>query len=195
MRIIIYAWKQKAKEIQRGKEEREEGWKEGWKERMNEALNKRRNEWAKKQTNEQTNDRRNERKNERTKKRMNKWMNEGGREGGKNERTQEWTKLVISKQKGKLFLIWLIVSCRLYLINSPVVRAETLKFQEKGVKDVVKDVFLPWYNAHRFLDQSVKQFQRVNTSACYKYSNIPSPPPPRMRAKTSLVSANMVNLF
>ena len=34
---------------------------------------------------------------------------------------------------------------RLYLINSPVVRAESLRFKEAGVKDVVKDVFLPWF--------------------------------------------------
>ena len=68
--------------------------------------------------------------------------------------------------------------CRLYLINSPVVRAVELKFkvtllepggcttsavfsnsnmlthpargQEDGVKDTVKDVFLPWYNAYKF---------------------------------------------
>jgi isoleucyl-tRNA synthetase len=38
---------------------------------------------------------------------------------------------------------------RLYLINSPVVRAETLRFKEDGVFRVVKDVFLPWYNAYR----------------------------------------------
>jgi hypothetical protein len=38
---------------------------------------------------------------------------------------------------------------RLYLINSPVVRAETLKFKEEGVFGVVKEVFLPWYNAYR----------------------------------------------
>lgn len=40
---------------------------------------------------------------------------------------------------------------RLYLINSPVVRAEPLKFREEGVKDVVKDVLLPWWNSYRFL--------------------------------------------
>ncbi|OBZ86658.1 Isoleucine--tRNA ligase, cytoplasmic [Choanephora cucurbitarum] len=39
---------------------------------------------------------------------------------------------------------------RLYLINSPVVRAETLKFREEGVKDVISKVFLPWYNAYKF---------------------------------------------
>ena len=29
------------------------------------------------------------------------------------------------------------------------VRAETLKFKEEGVFSVLKDVFLPWYNAYR----------------------------------------------
>ncbi|CAO3675148.1 unnamed protein product [Umbelopsis ramanniana] len=39
---------------------------------------------------------------------------------------------------------------RLYLINSPVVRAETLKFKEDGVKEIIARVFLPWYNAFKF---------------------------------------------
>jgi isoleucyl-tRNA synthetase len=39
---------------------------------------------------------------------------------------------------------------RLYLINSPVVRAETLRFKEEGVRDILKDVFLPWLNAYKF---------------------------------------------
>lgn len=30
-----------------------------------------------------------------------------------------------------------------------MVRAETLRFKEEGVFGVVKDVFLPWYNAYR----------------------------------------------
>ena len=33
---------------------------------------------------------------------------------------------------------------RLYLINSPVVRADDLDFKEAGVKQVLKDCFLPW---------------------------------------------------
>ncbi len=52
---------------------------------------------------------------------------------------------------------------RLYLINSPVVRAETLKFKEAGVKDVVKDVFLPWFNAYRFLMQNIATLKSVST--------------------------------
>ncbi|KAJ0175200.1 hypothetical protein K1T71_009341 [Dendrolimus kikuchii] len=46
---------------------------------------------------------------------------------------------------------------RLYLINSPVVKAENLRFKEEGVRDIVKDVFLPWYNAFRFLMQNVER--------------------------------------
>ena len=33
---------------------------------------------------------------------------------------------------------------RLFLINSPVVKAESLRFKEEGVFDILKDVFLPW---------------------------------------------------
>ncbi|OXA59375.1 Isoleucine--tRNA ligase, cytoplasmic [Folsomia candida] len=44
---------------------------------------------------------------------------------------------------------------RLYLINSPVVRAENLRFKEEGVRDLLKDVFLPWYNAYRFFVQNM----------------------------------------
>ncbi|KAJ0018057.1 hypothetical protein Pint_11195 [Pistacia integerrima] len=47
---------------------------------------------------------------------------------------------------------------RLYLINSPVVRAETLRFK-RGVFSVVRDVFLPWYNAYRFLVQNANRLE------------------------------------
>jgi hypothetical protein len=30
-------------------------------------------------------------------------------------------------------------------LNTSVVRAETLRFKEEGVRDILKDVFLPWY--------------------------------------------------
>ncbi|XP_074580214.1 isoleucine--tRNA ligase, cytoplasmic-like isoform X1 [Curcuma longa] len=48
---------------------------------------------------------------------------------------------------------------RLYLVNSPVVRAENLQFKKNGVYNVVKDVFLPWYNAYRFLVQNAKRLE------------------------------------
>jgi len=49
---------------------------------------------------------------------------------------------------------------RLYLIDSPVVRAEPLRFREAGVLAVVKDCFLPWWNALNFLLQNVNRLCR-----------------------------------
>lgn len=49
---------------------------------------------------------------------------------------------------------------RLYMINSPVVRAENLRFKEEGVRDIIKDVFLPWYNAYRFLLQNIARYEK-----------------------------------
>ncbi|KAK2490100.1 hypothetical protein MC885_000506 [Smutsia gigantea] len=49
---------------------------------------------------------------------------------------------------------------RLYLINSPVVKAENLRFKEEGVRDVLKDVLLPWYNAYRFFIQNILRLQK-----------------------------------
>lgn len=54
---------------------------------------------------------------------------------------------------------------RLYLINSPVVRAENLRFKEEGVRDIVKDVFLPWYNAFRFLLQNIEIYAQTNNKS------------------------------
>ncbi|KAL3285144.1 hypothetical protein HHI36_019265 [Cryptolaemus montrouzieri] len=51
---------------------------------------------------------------------------------------------------------------RLYLISSPVVRAENLRFKEEGVRDIIKDVFLPWYNAFRFLFQNLEMYVKEN---------------------------------
>ncbi|KAI8800331.1 tRNA synthetases class I-domain-containing protein [Cladochytrium replicatum] len=39
---------------------------------------------------------------------------------------------------------------RLYLITSPAVRADTLRFSEPGIKQLTAKAFLPWYNAYRF---------------------------------------------
>lgn len=58
---------------------------------------------------------------------------------------------------------------RLFLINSPVVKAESLKFKEEGVRDILKDVFLPWYNAYRFLLQNIDTYQR-ETGQTFQWS-------------------------
>ncbi len=47
---------------------------------------------------------------------------------------------------------------RLYLANSGLVKGETLNFKQEGVKGVVKEVFLPWYNAYRFLIQNISRW-------------------------------------
>ena len=39
---------------------------------------------------------------------------------------------------------------RFYLMNSPVVKADDLRFSEKGVNDVVKNMILPLWNAYGF---------------------------------------------
>lgn len=69
---------------------------------------------------------------------------------------------------------------RLYLMNSPVVRAESLSFKKEGVYAVVKDVFLPWYNAYRFLVQNAKRlevegftpFTPIDRAVLQKSSNV-----------------------
>ena len=50
---------------------------------------------------------------------------------------------------------------RLYLINSPVVRAETLRFKESGVKEVVAKVLLPLWNSYRFFSDQVLLLRKV----------------------------------
>ncbi|KAI9834050.1 MAG: hypothetical protein M1819_003335 [Sarea resinae] len=44
---------------------------------------------------------------------------------------------------------------RLYLINSPVVRAEPLRFKESGVREVVAKVLLPLWNSYKFFEGQV----------------------------------------
>jgi len=39
---------------------------------------------------------------------------------------------------------------RLYLIDSPVVKAQELKFSEKGVFDIVRKILLRWWNSYSF---------------------------------------------
>ncbi len=50
---------------------------------------------------------------------------------------------------------------RLYLINSPVVRAETLRFKESGVREVVAKVLLPLWNSYRFFSDQVLLLKKV----------------------------------
>ncbi|KAG0675648.1 isoleucine--tRNA ligase [Kluyveromyces marxianus] len=57
---------------------------------------------------------------------------------------------------------------RLYLINSPVLKAEPLKFKEEGVKEVVSKVLLPWWNSFKFLDGQIALLKK-NSDVEFKY--------------------------
>ena len=48
---------------------------------------------------------------------------------------------------------------RCYLMNSPAVRADELRFKEAGVQAHLKDLFLPWLNSLRFFKMGAKDFQ------------------------------------
>lgn len=50
---------------------------------------------------------------------------------------------------------------RLYLINSPVVRAEPLRFKETGVREVVQKVLLPLWNSYKFFEGQVALLKKV----------------------------------
>jgi len=52
---------------------------------------------------------------------------------------------------------------RLYMINSPVVRAETLRFKESGVKEIVAKVLLPLWNSYKFFRDQVLLMKKVES--------------------------------
>ncbi|KAJ3110235.1 isoleucine--tRNA ligase [Phlyctochytrium bullatum] len=68
---------------------------------------------------------------------------------------------------------------RLYLLNSPCVRAEPLRFDEKGLKNLTASVFLPWYNAYRFFFAQVALIRKEHNhvfqyqpSSRLEYTNV-----------------------
>lgn len=76
---------------------------------------------------------------------------------------------------------------RLYLVNSPVVRAEPLRFQRDGVFAVVKDLFLKWYNAYRFLVQSTRRFEVEHSAGAGGQTTPWSPASVNLATETSNV--------
>lgn len=50
---------------------------------------------------------------------------------------------------------------RLYLINSPVVRGEPLRFKESGVKEIIAKVLLPLWNSYRFFYEQTVLFKKT----------------------------------
>src|ERR1700761_5852551 len=57
----------------------------------------------------------------------------------------------------------------MFLINSPVVRAENLRFREDGVREIVTRVLLPWLNSFRFfLGQAALYKKDTGTQFIYR---------------------------
>ena len=54
---------------------------------------------------------------------------------------------------------------RLYLMNSQLVKGQSLNFKESGVSAIIKDVFLPLYNSYKFLIQNI---QNCSKNICAK---------------------------
>lgn len=48
---------------------------------------------------------------------------------------------------------------RLYLINSPVVRAEPIRFKKSGLKEIVSRVLHPLWNSYRFFSQQAALYK------------------------------------
>lgn len=58
---------------------------------------------------------------------------------------------------------------RLYLIDSPVVRGEPLRFAELGVKQIVSGVLLPFWNSYNFFAQQAALYKK-NTSQDFVFN-------------------------
>lgn len=57
---------------------------------------------------------------------------------------------------------------RVYLISSPVVRAEPLKFKKSGVYDVLKEIFIPWFNTYRLFVAQARRLE-VEEGISFEY--------------------------
>lgn len=72
-------------------------------------------------------------------------------------------------EPGRIFDNYGADALRLYLINSPVVRAESLRFREDGVRNIIRDVLLPWLNAYRFLTTQLEAIEAEQGKGSFTY--------------------------
>ncbi len=63
----------------------------------------------------------------------------------------------------------------MFLVNSPVVRGDNLRFREEGVRDVISRVLLPWLNSFRFFMGHVALFKKATGHEFFYDSNAPLP--------------------
>lgn len=52
-------------------------------------------------------------------------------------------------------------SVRLFLVNSPVVRGDNLRFREEGVREILTNVILKWINSLNFYLGQVELFEQA----------------------------------
>jgi len=64
---------------------------------------------------------------------------------------------------------------RMFLVNSPIVRGDNLRFREEGVREVISRVLLPWLNSFRFFMGHVALLKKT-TGIDFQYNeNAPLP--------------------
>ncbi|KAJ6587075.1 tRNA synthetases class I-domain-containing protein [Mycena vulgaris] len=58
---------------------------------------------------------------------------------------------------------------RMFLVNSPIVRGDNLRFREEGVREVISRVLLPWLNSFRFFLGHAALFKKA-TGTDFQYN-------------------------
>ena len=61
-------------------------------------------------------------------------------------------------------------SVRLFLVNSPVVRGDNLRFKEEGVREVLTNVILKWINSLNFYMAQVELFEQEGQEFVYDHN-------------------------
>jgi isoleucyl-tRNA synthetase len=57
----------------------------------------------------------------------------------------------------------------MFLVNSPIVRGDNLRFREEGVREVISRVLLPWLNSFRFFLGHAALFKKA-TGTDFQYN-------------------------
>jgi isoleucyl-tRNA synthetase len=63
----------------------------------------------------------------------------------------------------------------MFLVNSPVVRGDNLRFREEGVREVIARVLLPWINSFRFFMVHVALLKKTTGRDFYYDAHAPLP--------------------
>src|SRR5262245_9099398 len=58
----------------------------------------------------------------------------------------------------------------MFLVNSPIVRGDNIRFREDGVREVVSSALLPWLNSFRFFLGQVALWRKT-TGIDFKYDH------------------------